>query len=120
MVRFHIRDELYESGRIDVAKLRPPDRLAGNYTKVESFPVKRTFWVEPIRLASARAESGPLWSFTGSRIKPPSHALLTRLMVGANRRALPGCRGDRWCAYEIAGYPANGRLERVECLKESG
>ena len=36
MVRFHVRDELYENGRIDVAKLRPLGRLAGNYTKVET------------------------------------------------------------------------------------
>jgi flavin reductase (DIM6/NTAB) family NADH-FMN oxidoreductase RutF len=36
MVRFHVRDELYESGRIDVAKLQPLGRLAGNYTKVET------------------------------------------------------------------------------------
>jgi flavin reductase (DIM6/NTAB) family NADH-FMN oxidoreductase RutF len=36
MVRFHVRDELYKNGRIDVAKLQPLGRLAGNYTKVES------------------------------------------------------------------------------------
>ena len=36
MVRFHVRDELYENGRINVAKLRPLGRLAGNYTKVET------------------------------------------------------------------------------------
>ena len=36
MVRFHVRDELYENGRIDVAKLQPLGRLAGNYTKVET------------------------------------------------------------------------------------
>jgi flavin reductase (DIM6/NTAB) family NADH-FMN oxidoreductase RutF len=36
MVRFHVGDELYESGRIDVAKLQPLGRLAGNYTKVET------------------------------------------------------------------------------------
>lgn len=36
MVRFHVRDELYENGRIDVAKLEPLGRLAGNYTKVET------------------------------------------------------------------------------------
>jgi hypothetical protein len=34
MVRFHVRDELYENGRIDVAKLQPLGRLDGNYTKV--------------------------------------------------------------------------------------
>jgi flavin reductase (DIM6/NTAB) family NADH-FMN oxidoreductase RutF len=36
MVRFHVRDELYKNGRIDVAKLQPLGRLAGNYTKVET------------------------------------------------------------------------------------
>jgi flavin reductase (DIM6/NTAB) family NADH-FMN oxidoreductase RutF len=36
MVRFHVRDELYENGRIDVAKLQPLGRLAGNYTKVDT------------------------------------------------------------------------------------
>jgi flavin reductase (DIM6/NTAB) family NADH-FMN oxidoreductase RutF len=36
MVRFHVRDELYENGRIDVAKLQPLGRLAGNYTKVDA------------------------------------------------------------------------------------
>ena len=36
MVRFHVRDELYENGRIDMAKLQPLGRLAGNYTKVET------------------------------------------------------------------------------------
>lgn len=36
MVRFHVRDELYENGRIDVAKLQPLGRLAGDYTKVET------------------------------------------------------------------------------------
>lgn len=36
MVRFHVRDELYENGHIDVAKLQPLGRLAGNYTKVET------------------------------------------------------------------------------------
>ncbi len=37
MVRFHIRDELYaENGRIDVAKLQPLGRLAGDYTKIET------------------------------------------------------------------------------------
>jgi flavin reductase (DIM6/NTAB) family NADH-FMN oxidoreductase RutF len=37
MVRFHVRDELYENGRIDVASLDPLGRLAGDYTKVETF-----------------------------------------------------------------------------------
>jgi flavin reductase (DIM6/NTAB) family NADH-FMN oxidoreductase RutF len=37
VVRFHVRDELYEdNGRIDVGGLDPPGRLAGNYTKVET------------------------------------------------------------------------------------
>ncbi len=36
LVRFHIRDELYENGRIDVSGLDPLGRLAGNYTKVET------------------------------------------------------------------------------------
>jgi flavin reductase (DIM6/NTAB) family NADH-FMN oxidoreductase RutF len=36
MVRFHVKDELYNNGRINVAKLRPLGRLAGNYTRVET------------------------------------------------------------------------------------
>jgi len=36
MVRFHVQDELYENGRINVASLDPLGRLAGNYTKVET------------------------------------------------------------------------------------
>ena len=36
MVRFHVRDELYEDGRIDIAALDPLGRLAGNYTRVET------------------------------------------------------------------------------------
>jgi flavin reductase (DIM6/NTAB) family NADH-FMN oxidoreductase RutF len=36
MVRFHVQDELYEEGRVNVAGLDPLGRLAGNYTKVES------------------------------------------------------------------------------------
>lgn len=36
MVRFYVRDELYENGRIDVAKLQPLGCLAGDYTKVET------------------------------------------------------------------------------------
>ena len=36
MVRFHVRDELYQNGRIDIAALDPLGRLAGNYTKVET------------------------------------------------------------------------------------
>ncbi len=36
MVRFHVRDELYQHGRIDIPALDPLGRLAGNYTKVET------------------------------------------------------------------------------------
>ena len=36
MVCFHVRDELYVDGRIDVGGLNPLGRLAGNYTKVET------------------------------------------------------------------------------------
>jgi flavin reductase (DIM6/NTAB) family NADH-FMN oxidoreductase RutF len=37
LVRFHVRDELYgENGRIDISRLNPLGRLAGNYTKVET------------------------------------------------------------------------------------
>jgi flavin reductase (DIM6/NTAB) family NADH-FMN oxidoreductase RutF len=36
MVRFHVWDELYENGRIDVSSLDPLGRLAGDYTKVET------------------------------------------------------------------------------------
>jgi len=36
MVRYHVREELHESGRIDVAKLQPLGRLAGTFTKVET------------------------------------------------------------------------------------
>ena len=36
MVRFHVREELYENGRIDVATLQPLGRLGGTYTKVET------------------------------------------------------------------------------------
>ena len=36
MVRFHVRDELYEDGRVNVAKLQPLGRLAGNYTRIET------------------------------------------------------------------------------------
>jgi flavin reductase (DIM6/NTAB) family NADH-FMN oxidoreductase RutF len=35
MVRFHVKDELYENGRANVAKLRPLGCIAGNYTEVE-------------------------------------------------------------------------------------
>lgn len=33
-VRFHIRDELYKEGRVDLESLDPLGRLAGNYTKL--------------------------------------------------------------------------------------
>lgn len=33
-VRFHIRDELYADGRVDLESLDPLGRLAGNYTKL--------------------------------------------------------------------------------------
>lgn len=36
MVRFHIKDELYHEGRIDLDKLDPVGRLAGNYHVVET------------------------------------------------------------------------------------
>lgn len=37
MVRFHVKDELHgENGRIDVAKLNPLGRLAGDYTRIET------------------------------------------------------------------------------------
>lgn len=37
MVRFHVQNDLYgENGRIDVSKLSPLGRLAGDYTKVET------------------------------------------------------------------------------------
>jgi hypothetical protein len=36
MVRFHVRDELYQNGRIDIAALDPLGRLAGNYTNIEN------------------------------------------------------------------------------------
>ena len=36
MVRFHVRNELYHDGRIDISALDPLGRLAGNYTKVET------------------------------------------------------------------------------------
>src|SRR5215217_2609880 len=34
MVRFHVQDELYENGRINVASLDPLGRLTGNYTRI--------------------------------------------------------------------------------------
>lgn len=36
LVKFHIKDELYQNGRINLEKLAPIGRLAGNYTPVET------------------------------------------------------------------------------------
>ncbi len=36
MVRFHVRDELYHNGRMDISALDSLGRLAGNYTKIET------------------------------------------------------------------------------------
>jgi flavin reductase (DIM6/NTAB) family NADH-FMN oxidoreductase RutF len=36
MVRFHVRHELYNNGRIDIPALDPLGRLADSYTKVET------------------------------------------------------------------------------------
>lgn len=36
MVRFHIKDELYHEGRINLEKLEPIGRLAGNYSLVDT------------------------------------------------------------------------------------
>lgn len=36
MIRFHIKDELYENGRVNLEKLAPIGRLAGNYSPVET------------------------------------------------------------------------------------
>lgn len=36
IVRFHVKDELYENGRIDISALDPLGRLAGNCTKAET------------------------------------------------------------------------------------
>lgn len=35
VVRYHVKDELYEKGRINLTKLAPIGRLAGNYSLVE-------------------------------------------------------------------------------------
>jgi flavin reductase (DIM6/NTAB) family NADH-FMN oxidoreductase RutF len=46
MVRFHVPEDLYENGRVNVARLRPLGRLAGNYTKVETIfdlPTEESF-----------------------------------------------------------------------------
>lgn len=34
VVRFHIRDDIYKDGRVDLESLDPLGRLAGNYTKL--------------------------------------------------------------------------------------
>ncbi|MDQ0428888.1 flavin reductase (DIM6/NTAB) family NADH-FMN oxidoreductase RutF [Planomicrobium stackebrandtii] len=36
LVKFHIKDELYQNGRINLEKLAPIGRLAGNYAPVET------------------------------------------------------------------------------------
>ncbi|WP_331243547.1 flavin reductase family protein [Planococcus antarcticus] len=36
LVKFHIKDELYQNGRISMEKLAPIGRLAGNYAPVET------------------------------------------------------------------------------------
>jgi len=42
MVRYHVRDDLIDGGRIDIAELQPLGRLAGRYTRVsEIFDVAR-------------------------------------------------------------------------------
>lgn len=36
LVKFHVKDELYQNGRINLEKLAPLGRLAGNYAPVET------------------------------------------------------------------------------------
>src|SRR5690606_6095598 len=36
LVKFHVKDELYQNGRINLEKLAPIGRLAGNYAPVET------------------------------------------------------------------------------------
>jgi flavin reductase (DIM6/NTAB) family NADH-FMN oxidoreductase RutF len=36
MQRYHVKDELFSNGRIDLEKLNPLGRLAGNFTRIES------------------------------------------------------------------------------------
>ncbi|MDH5600896.1 MAG: flavin reductase family protein [Gammaproteobacteria bacterium] len=36
MQRYHVKDELFENGRIDQHQLDPLGRMAGNFTKIES------------------------------------------------------------------------------------
>ena len=43
MQRYHVEDNLIENGRIDLQKLNPLGRMAGNYTKIETLfdlPIK--------------------------------------------------------------------------------
>jgi hypothetical protein len=63
MVRFHVRDELYENGRIDVPRPQPLGRLAGNYQKVETIfevpseasrSLRRHLWAEILVMSSPR------------------------------------------------------------------
>lgn len=35
VIRYHIKDELYENGRVDLEKLSPIGRLAGNYSLID-------------------------------------------------------------------------------------
>lgn len=44
LVKFHVKDELYQNGRINLEKLAPIGRLAGNYAPVEtifSLPIEQ-------------------------------------------------------------------------------
>lgn len=36
MHRYHIEDDLISNGRIDLKKLDPLGRMAGNYTRIDS------------------------------------------------------------------------------------
>ncbi|HET7629402.1 MAG TPA: flavin reductase family protein [Bacillales bacterium] len=52
MVKYHIRDDLYKNGRIDLQALQPVGRLAGNYTSVDhlfELPRKSTQKKQPTR-----------------------------------------------------------------------
>jgi flavin reductase (DIM6/NTAB) family NADH-FMN oxidoreductase RutF len=64
---FHIRDDLYQDGRIDTLRLRPIGRLAGDiYVRVrDPFPVARPP-ADPARLAAA-SDSEPAPDPTASR-----------------------------------------------------
>lgn len=44
MLRYHIEDDLFSNGRIDIKKLDPLGRMAGNFTKIETLfelPLKK-------------------------------------------------------------------------------